>query len=940
MNIFKSLHAGILHKTSVLREKPVFIVSLLWGFSLDSGEAVLEKDIWPAIGEALGKDEMFDAGMPKPAGEVLVHGSFFSPTGEPTTGGRVAVSLGQVKKELSVFGDRYWKTGGMGMTDPVPMTQMPVDYGHAFGGPEDKNNPVGKGVAPETDKEGKKHPLPNIEYPDRLIASGRDRPAPAAFSRVGVMSRQRLSRAGTYDSAYIRERIPHYPKDMDRTFFHDAAPDQWIEDFWQGTEPYRIVHMNPDQPVISGQLPGIRGRCFINREVDGEIVFKEIDTHLDTVCFFPHKNLGVLIHRGGVTVSDDDGADIKQLLPAHENLADPPRPHEHYQTEMTRRADPEEGFKYIMYTAPLIPEGCRCGFELVQEEEDFPLEFLQRDNMLNFAENQRQAADEKLQKQKNQALESMQTADPGMDGQEFLDNLSMDGISHEASPEERKINELMENILPGVTTDPDNIDLTGLNLKGFDDLKAYTEQVQEEKQAEALKQLESELERLKDLEDAAPGKEEAIRQVEQLIVDRKVGPVLPRFDFESRMDTIRQQMYEAEKQQLLVLQSTGADREQLEKAGIKNMVDLEELEQQLESAQEKAQKSYKDGAHYIENGRSPHEGQEKILAENLLTAFKEGRSAAGGDYAFVDLSGCNLSGIDLSGAFLEYADLSGADLSKANLSGAVLAHANLNGTDFFESNLSGANLGAAKIHNTRFENSDLTGAVLGKADIQAARFHDCRLTDRMEMFLETSFQQVDFSGSVMKNTNFIEISLAGCTFRGADLSDSNFINTDITSAVFDEAVLTGVNFVKTEGYGSSFRRASMKNARFVGGCSLPDASFSSALAVQANFMDCNLRQADFSGADVSQSNFGNSDMSNASLVKATAAMAQFNSTNLDRAVLHRANLMEGSLYKARLTGTDLKEANLYGANFMGAVLGETDFTGANLKQTILKNWNP
>jgi len=72
--------------------------------------------------------------------------------------------------------------------------------------------------------------------------------------------------------------------------------------------------------------------------------------------------------------------------------------------------------------------------------------------------------------------------------------------------------------------------------------------------------------------------------------------------------------------------------------------------------------------------------------------------------------GADLSGADLTNAFLQDADCSGADFSNtnltnvdfggSNLSGAKFTGANLTSTSFFEANLTGANLSGARFNCT------------------------------------------------------------------------------------------------------------------------------------------------------------------------------------------------------------------------------------------------
>ena len=96
--------------------------------------------------------------------------------------------------------------------------------------------------------------------------------------------------------------------------------------------------------------------------------------------------------------------------------------------------------------------------------------------------------------------------------------------------------------------------------------------------------------------------------------------------------------------------------------------------------------------------------------------------------ANTDLSGANLSGVNLNDADLSDAGLSNADLSDAGLSNADLSAANLHGAD-----LSGANLYFA----------DLDDADLSKANLRGA----LSLTD----YKIAAAESVSFEGATMPN---------------------------------------------------------------------------------------------------------------------------------------------------------------------------------------------
>ncbi len=159
--------------------------------------------------------------------------------------------------------------------------------------------------------------------------------------------------------------------------------DQWIDGFFQGDEQYSISNMHAQHAELKGPLPPIYGRAFVNQSVpvrddnqqltgDYLTEFKEIKTKLDTLWLFPNANMGVMIYRGTIEAYSDDGCDITALLLACENRNDTPRHLQHYQDQLTKRLDPDHGYKYALFSSPLIAEGMRCGFKQLQDDFDFP----------------------------------------------------------------------------------------------------------------------------------------------------------------------------------------------------------------------------------------------------------------------------------------------------------------------------------------------------------------------------------------------------------------------------------------------------------------------------------------------------------------------------------------------------------------------------------------
>ncbi len=933
MQIIQSQHTGIFYKCYNYKGENFCSISSLWGFELDSGAPVLEQDIWLSIAELINKHDIFDMGMPKSNGEALIHGSFFGRGGTVVKGGKVSLKIADVQKELLVQGNRFWRRGIGVPSDPEPFHELPIGYANAFGGEGFPQNPIGKGFAAVETDEGKFHPLPNIEYEEQSILSPRDRPTPASFSKLDILWELRYSKAGTYDEKYLEENLFGFPDDIDWTYFNDSMPDQWIDGYFKGDESYEITNMNPEYPLLAGRLPGVYARFFILRKNGGQVLFEEIETVLDTVWFFPTNRLGVLIHRGVAGISEDDAEDMDCIMAAHENLADTPRPLDHYENEMVKRRNPKDAYKYIFDTKPLIPGGYRCGFSTDDEESRFPLEMLDRKNMAEYGKIKKKEAIEIFNQRRDEVVAKLER--DGIDPKPFMDGFNL--YETVDSPEAQKIQLILEKIQPGITgDDPSNLDLDKLDLDGFDELEEYLDQLTDESKNEAEKKFKNELDRLKAKAGENPALDQMIAQLEtSMNEDASEPPMLPRMNTKKLLLHAKDQIDKANAQ-LAMMQSMGASESQLLEFG-GSLPDLNELEKQVRESEKSFQDGYRQGAHYMPDARSPHPGKEDKIAEDLINAYQRAGETAGGDYAFVDLSNQHLSGINLESAYLEYANFTNANLRGANLTNAVLCHANLTGADLTGAQLSGANLGASIIESTNFSDADLRGCIFGKAHISNTCFQRCRFNSAPDTFLEAVFSNVDFSGAELSKNTFIDMDFSECLFSGANLSESLFLNPKLQGSKFNGAVLTAVNFIEAVADRSDFSNATMNNVRFVGGCILNEANFIGVDVSGGYLGECSFVNTDFSASRCFKTNFDRSDLSRSQFVKAEAMEASFARAVLNQANFYRANLMEGSLHKASLIETDFSGANLYSVNLIKSVVEETIFRDAILDMTILRS---
>jgi uncharacterized protein YjbI with pentapeptide repeats len=130
----------------------------------------------------------------------------------------------------------------------------------------------------------------------------------------------------------------------------------------------------------------------------------------------------------------------------------------------------------------------------------------------------------------------------------------------------------------------------------------------------------------------------------------------------------------------------------------------------------------------------------------------------------IDLSGADLSGVNLRGALLYHVDLSGA-----NLHGADLRQVNCDSTNFCDADLSAVNLSQAYLPGINLFGAKLNGANLSEADLN------------WTILKKVDFRGVDLTGA----------KLIGTDLRYADLSQSNLSGADLSFSYISRANLSG-----------------------------------------------------------------------------------------------------------------------------------------------------
>ncbi|NDL63941.1 pentapeptide repeat-containing protein [Acerihabitans arboris] len=190
--------------------------------------------------------------------------------------------------------------------------------------------------------------------------------------------------------------------------------------------------------------------------------------------------------------------------------------------------------------------------------------------------------------------------------------------------------------------------------------------------------------------------------------------------------------------------------------------------------------------------------QANLAEANLTGVDLQNAYLCEADLTKANLSGANLRKASLEKADLREANLSDADLTNASLWGTVLSGADLRratlrdvclyqidvgrgGSEmqWGKPNLSGANLSEAYLKDIHLSKADLRGSVLIKADLRGAKLENADLRD------------ADLGGAKLSRVKLRGAKLTGADLRGTDLSYVDLRNVDLTEAKMGENDLNG-----------------------------------------------------------------------------------------------------------------------------------------------------
>ena len=814
--------------------------------------------MWPAIETALGKDELFDFGMPKPRGEFLVYGSAWSP--DPVRAIQVRVRVGNHAKSLHVFGNRHWSAVGA-PSQPEPFTSMDICHENAFGGPDFPENPLGKGS--RSDASGLQ-PLPNIQTPGNLVGAPGNRPAPAGLSAWPMTWPQRLRYMGAVDANYLAESWPGMPRGTNSEYFNTAPEDQRIQGFFQGDEAVEILNMHPETRRIITSLPGVRARVFTHRIEAGREVFTEVPCRAETVWLFPEQDRGVVLFRGVAGTESEEHEDVLHLFARWEPLSEASKPMEHYlglfQEELQPAAEmqapsdvPEESGQPS--PGPAAPAsataaasaaavagmgggaGPSTGLEqLVQEAEAL----------------QAQAAD----------MLTRAGLNP--------DDVFRKALAEQSAPEAagiEDINDLMADV----------------EKKSKDLLARFNLDEQEVvKQLEARPEIEQ------------PSVDDIISQL------RASGISNPEIEGKFlEADASLKEAAEAIAALAGLQPKAAAQPEQ----GLAPETPTDDHPGPSEA----------DSDINVEQVMARHAAGQSLARLDLTGLDFTGLNLSGADFTETVLDRCIFRGANLSkavftGAILTDANLEGAELHESDLSEANAASASLPGANLHEADLSQGDFSRANLAGANMSRSNLTGAIFEQAGMNGVQAQGIQAA--RAGFMAADLTGADMTGANLEEADFSAANLTRANLNGIKAPELRLHGTMCAEAVFKDAVLIASRSDR-EAY---FAGANLKGANLCQSCwdgvNLSGANLTGALLDNADFSRASLANATLRLASAREANFLKADLGGADLTSINLFKAVLRKAILVNATLRSSNLYGVDLYKARIGNTDFADANL------------------------------
>lgn len=198
----------------------------------------------------------------------------------------VALRVADRSLTIRAHGPRYFyrSLSGVSVGPASETTRVPLRYELAYGGsPDDATvedrNPSGVGLASKS-ADLVDTLAPQLEDPTRPHRSARDKHPPVGTGAIMSHWEPRKSLVGTYDEAWVSDRLPLLPKDFDLRYNNVAHPSLRFEEGLVPGTNVAIAGVSLDGPIVL-TLPDLKVQVVgIYHEGTRESARPAIDTVL------------------------------------------------------------------------------------------------------------------------------------------------------------------------------------------------------------------------------------------------------------------------------------------------------------------------------------------------------------------------------------------------------------------------------------------------------------------------------------------------------------------------------------------------------------------------------------------------------------------------------------------------------------------------------------
>ncbi|MDR3352510.1 MAG: pentapeptide repeat-containing protein, partial [Zoogloeaceae bacterium] len=891
------------------------------GVDLATGRVLPAAQVLGAAMAAMASGDCLDMGLPKREAEWLLAGQAQTPGGQPATSLLVDVVVGKASRRFLVKDE----TGAF--------TSVPLVWQETFGAPENPENPLGCGLAPD--------PATGRTRAPRVVGAEDAWGHPACPGPMGAWP-ARMGNMGRYDSHWLKTRCPDLPDDCDFSFVNLAQAAQRLPGGLQGDETVTLKNLCHDAPDHTARLPGKTLHAFVLRQGMNEE--EAYNVPYDTLWLFPNQRLALLLGHLLLAAVDGRASDILRVrleirppvladdVPPAAKAPPPPEVAPPPKDDLLSTLMPKTAAGVALAATGLAasvaakdePKAAQAAVEMAASSPspspDQPALAAQFANMRSKAlksldeslgeinasmaqaglspltPEQVEATRQEIIRQTTMMEEMTQKieATPAPD---LHDTLRKAGVSESMIA---GVDAVLELPLPKAADYPDAASWNAAIARyqaEFERHLPLSDSVRKMQTTFLQLQGPGGEARMEEMAGPAPRLEEVLTRAglppEKATLFASEMENVPSF---SSLEDMKTYMAGLEKRMAFAPGSMTSVVSNMQKVAARIGIELEpETPPAPEVAVLKAaQAPVPDKmATADETGRnvSLQDASDALSAASLAQKGAAAAPAAAEIPANLDFSGQDLAGRDFSGQLLE-----GAIFHDAKLAGANFSDAKLKNADFDRADCAGAVFDRATLDNASFSATTLTDASLRDASAESARFIDANLQAAKAAGLQAKgaefdgaalalghFAGADFTNAAFRRARADQVDVAQANFTDATLHDSDFSRANLTNANLSRALARGVRFVDADFSGADLSSVTlMSNSEATGG------NFSGATLKDADWREVKANAAIFTGSQAEGGRFVACDFGACRWQAARASGADFSHTNLAGADFSRA----------------------------------------------------